>query len=80
MKVSTVKLYQSVEFNKRQESYFRKEKQADMADIEIKVLVGIGVEVRSSKDYIIVPFANIAFMRPTDQEVPADSKALKAAK
>lgn len=67
MKILEVKSYQPVMFQKRNETFFSRRDQ--MADLELSLLEGqSAVLVKSGTDCVIIPFTNIAFIRPEKVE------------
>jgi len=64
-KLKAVKVYQAVEFQRKLESFFIDNKSKKMEDLEMTTNL-IGVEIKTNKDHIIVPYANIAAMYPAD--------------
>ena len=59
--IDSVRVYQSVTFEKKNETYFASRKINLRAATEISINEEIGgVEIKSEKDHILVPFTNIS--------------------
>jgi len=59
--IDAVRCYQSVMFNKTNETFFASRKINARPPLEIKIIEGMNViSLKSEKDHILIPFANIS--------------------
>ena len=73
-KLIGMKIYQAVKFQGTMETFFTPNRSKKMKDLEL-VPNDIGVEIKTEKDWIIVPYANIAAMYPEgNKAVEAEKK------
>lgn len=60
--IKAVKVYQAVEFEGKLQTYFVEAKDR-MVGLQMSIWNGIGVKMKTAKCSIVVPFANIAFIK-----------------
>lgn len=71
--IKAVKVYQAVEFEGKLSTYFVEVvKDNRMVGLKMSLWEGVGVKLATAKDSIVVPFANIAYIK--DEMSEADKK------
>lgn len=58
--IHSVRVYQSVQFDKSQRTFFSIEDNPMAKGCEISIIENVGVELKSPTDHVIVPFPNIS--------------------
>ena len=59
--IDAIRCYQSVMFNKTNETFFASRQINNRPPLEIKIIEGMNViSLKSEKDHILIPFANIS--------------------
>ncbi len=64
MKIHAIKTYQAVSFQGKMHNYFTEALNLGLLDIELSTFESIGVQIKTPKDTIVVPYANIAAILP----------------
>jgi hypothetical protein len=76
--IKRINLYQSVEFNKRSETYFSSQDIKNKPKVEIKFLNDMLIDIKNEFDHVIVPVTNlkcIHFYNDRDAELESHNKA-----
>lgn len=68
MKLKSVHCYQYVRFNGRNENFFTASPQKDMADLELELLDGNIISIKTAKDHVMVFPTNVAYCVPMTEE------------
>ena len=59
-KIKSLRTYQAVKFENKLDTFFTSEGTPNRLAVEMEILEGVGVAVKSDKDCVIVPFPNIS--------------------
>ena len=76
LNIKAVRVYQPVQFEGTLRTYFRKANMINVSlhDLEMEIVYGNLVRIRTAKDDVLVPFTNVAFIAldgsKQDHEVP----------
>lgn len=79
MNIKSIKTYQAVPFQGSLHTFFSENKQAGMLNMEFKIIDMLGVSIKSPKDHVIVPFANICAISPAPEEQEKKSQPSEVA-
>lgn len=76
MKPKYIKVYQNVYFAKKMFSHFPSDRTI-VADVDLKVVPGVGVQITNELDSIFVPYTNIAFCQLEMEEEEQEKEKKK---
>jgi hypothetical protein len=74
--IHSVRTYQAVKFEQKMDTFFSTDVTPNRSAVEIRLIDGVGIELKSEKDHVIVPFPNISGIYLRTEFKDAQAKAI----